>query len=463
MKRYLDQTYLLLIIPVLCETLPWLRYRLKLSVPFFMILLWAISMFCQNIKPILGWRRFSKYFWLCLISLVAYTFSQELWALFNHGSRLPYRLIANPLLQGSYLLIPYLSFKYDRLRELKWISILALIGYILTGILTIRTAVATGGLELSRTLTSEDTLSSWYSNDVYTAKVGGVGNYDYVYTAALMAPILMLMLLSNVKRHVSRNICLLFVAAAGAMWIIVKSGGLGTPVFVLMFTMLLSLYSFFVRHEKQVKLMGTIMISGLFIFMYAPSVLKPFSIVLSNIGEMFQEGGSIRTRFATVAEALNGDENTYAYKRYDLQRRSLDAFFSAPLFGIGSYSYETAAVMSSARQSRSINAKSIGGHSMLLDRMGSQGMFGSFTYFLYLFFLVKFFRALPREPFPNKWMIYPLVYVCSFIFTSITNPFNAFFSIAYFLPGMALLVAPIGTSAMIDRSSGPVTGNHYLR
>jgi len=89
-------------------------------------------------------------------------------------------------------------------------------------------------------------------------------------------------------------------------------------------------------------------------------------------------------------------------------------------------------------------------------------MFGSFTYFLYLFFLVKFFRALPRDPFPNKWMIYPLVYVCSFIFTSITNPFNAFFSIAYFLPGMALLVAPIGTSAIIDRSSGPVTGNHYL-
>lgn len=232
MKMPLDRVFLIfLTVPTLYEALPWLQYRMRARIPFTVMVLWVALMLMHNKAADFHWRKYSNAFKWCFFSLFLYSFMPEIFVLFGHASHLPNRIFVPVLLKGIMLLIPYFSFKYGKLREYKILSIIVLLSYCITGLLSFRASVMTGGLELSRTLTSENTLDAWYDVDANTARSGGVGNYDYVYTAALLFPLLLLMFYNLKLEQGFYKRRLLLLASIVATFYIVKTGGLGTPVF----------------------------------------------------------------------------------------------------------------------------------------------------------------------------------------------------------------------------------------
>lgn len=440
MKKRIDQLFLaLLTFSALCMFLPWLKYRLKMSVPFAVMLLWVISTLMRGRAVDVQWRRYSGAFKWCLFSLALYSFLPEMFVLFGHASHLPYRIFAPVLLKGIMLFVPYFSFKYGKIREYKIVSAIVLVAYCITGLLSFRTSMAFGGLEFSRILTSENPLDEWNDVDIYTAKAGGVGNYDYVYTAALLFPLLLLMLCNLKSEHGFMKHRLLLLVSMWAMFYIIKTGGLGTPVFVLGAGCLLIPIAAFTKKVRRIRIVGLSLSIVLLLFMYFPLIFSPFAGVFKGMGSLFPEG-SIRTRFETVAESFSGDKNAYAYKRYGLQRLSMEAFLSAPVFGIGEFSAESRSRISS--RSRLRGSEMLGGHSMFLDRLGGLGIVGIVPYVMYFVFLMKFYARLPCDQLGRNWMVYPTIFMCTMIFTSIANPFHTFFEITYFIPGFALLFCP---------------------
>lgn len=77
---------------------------------------------------------------------------------------------------------------------------------------------------------------------------------------------------------------------------------------------------------------------------------------------------------------------------------------------------------------------------MLLDLMATRGLIGFVFYVLYFVFLYRFYKSLPKTILGRGWPNAGVVYVFSFIVASIANPFNAFPSFAYFLPGIVMVI-----------------------
>ena len=136
----------------------------------------------------------------------------------------------------------------------------------------------------------------------------------------------------------------------------------------------------------------------------------------------------IHTRCVSVSEAFSGDQSTYAFARYQLQRRSFDAFLDHPMVGIGIYTVPHP------------KAYEVGGHSHLFDRLGQTGIIGGFLYFGFLIFLYLYYKQMTVSfGFSRQWLLVPLICIFTFIFSCIANPLPTFPVVLYYMVGLPLL------------------------
>lgn len=419
-----DKTYFLLVPIVLYVTLPWLAYRLRPIIPFLLFCLWFALQRNTN-RMFFQKRRFTQ---LCTITMVFFVFHsclKNIFALFGHGEFFTYSEFSTFLSAIIHFAIVHLSFKNMKFKEIEFLTIVALIGIALAGIAAIRGGMIEG-FEGARLLTTAGALleAAGKLDDNMLAYQIGSANYGTTYSFAMFT-VPLLWAIFKIKKL---NIRLLLIAALFSCVWTVKNGGLSTPVFVLLWGATMILSTMIGLKSRVIKIIGTTVIVLLVTFAYKPNIFSPLASAASALGSVFPEGMSIQRRFQSVADAFVGDKDSYAFNRYQLQRRSFDAFIDHPLFGVGIYAAPHP------------KAYDVGGHSLLLDRLGQAGIIGGFFYFGFLVFLSLYYKQMTVSfGLPRQWLILPLICIFTFVFSSVANPLPTFPVILYYMPGLPLL------------------------
>lgn len=420
---HFDKTYFLLVPVVLYTTWPWLTYRLRPIIPFLLFCLWFVFQRNPN------WNFFQKRIFLQLgaITLVFFVFNsclRNIFALVNHGQFFTYGELGTFLSAIIHFSIVHLSFSRMKFKEVEFLMFVALIGMMFAGIAAVRGGMIEG-FEGGRLITTSDEfLTSSQSDDKLLAYQIGAASYGMTYNFSMITVPLLWSIFTIKKRYIQ----LLLIAALGSCVLIIRNSGLGTPVIVLILGFVLFLCTIIGLKGWGIKLVGSMAIILLITFSYNPNLFSPLSSAANMLGSMFPEDSSIQARCKSMAEAFGGDVNTYAYNRYQLQRKSLNAFFEHPIFGAGLY--------------RHPHHKSfaIGGHSHLLDRLGQAGIIGGFFYFGFLVFLSQYYRQMTIcFGLPRKWLVVPLICIFTYVFTCIANPLPTYPVLLYYMPGLPLL------------------------
>lgn len=422
-----DWTYLILAIPVLASSWPWIAYRVRPVLFFVLVAAWAIVTPKRKVvieRPVV----FTKTFLCLACTLVGYACVQIVFAVFGYGDFPMRQVWTQALIQGSMLLVPYLSFKYGKMRELRFVTLVYLLGICLTAYSTYGASQTFDGAEFSRALTYANTASYDELERAYLGKVHGIGGYEYMYTMALLIPIVLLSFLPFKAKNLSFRGGLSFVLCLSA-FVCLKNGGLGTPFLVLGVGMLMAFGEFFTVRRCGMSKIGACVLAGYVLFIVAPVVYSPLAPLMRAVGELAPEGKSIQIRCNSIADMISGDKESYANRRYDLQRLSWHGFLERPIFGGGAYN-----------PGFTESTLKCGGHSMLLDLLAKEGLIGFVFYVLYFVLLYRFYRLLPKSILGRGWPNPGIVYIFSFIVASIANPFNTFLSLAYFLPGIVMVI-----------------------
>lgn len=430
----LDKKYLLLVPGVMYATWPWLSYRMPTIIPFSFFLVWFLLALGNKDINFVGKARFHARFVGVFILFCMFSYMGNLFALIGHGEYVRWFEYATTGFAISHFIVIHYSFKKGKFNEIVFLTVVALIGISLAGIGAVRGSMIEG-FEGGRALTTA--VEVFYSTEnienMILARTIGSANYGTTYAFALFfIPLLFLIL--GTRRPV---LMVLSIVAGVAILLVVKNSGLGTPVFVMV---LGCLYFFVTRVVARPKLIIAISIITsllLIVFAYNQKVLSFVAPLPKALGELFDEGTSIRWRCESVAKALQGDEYTYAASRYKLQVQSMDAFFEHPLLGVGMY------------RAPHPKAFMVGGHSCLLDRLGQAGFLGGVLYFAFLIGLYRYYVQLCLcFGFDRRWLSIPLSVMACYIFACIANPSPTYPGILYYIPGVFLLVARYGKRRM---------------
>lgn len=434
-----DKSYFLLVPVVLHSTWPWFGYRIRTIVPFIIFLIWLCVFKRVNVmfpgKHKLG---------ICFVWVIAwfcfYSYAQNLFALVEYSRFVHWFEYATTLTAISHFVIIYLSFKNLKLREVQFLTIVALIGIILAGVGAVRGSMIEdfeGGRILTTSLErhfSEDNL-----DNVNLARTIGSAGYGLTYSYAIFMPI-SLFALFQIKRFIPK---LLMACVFISLFLIVKNSGLGTPVFV-------SVLGFFMfcgllcgLRQRGILIIGSFAIFCLISFSYNPKIFSFAAPVPQMIGKLFETDSSIQQRCESISSALKGDRFTYAAERYQRQVQSIEVFLEHPLFGVGVYT---------APHPKSYL---VGGHSCLLDRLGQQGIFGGIFYFGFITSLYAFLKYLVFcFGFNSRWNSNIILVMLCYVFACIANPSPTFPAILYYIPGVFLLVSKYGKGmALRDENS----------
>ncbi len=424
-----DSAYFLLVPVVLYATWPWFMYRFRAILPFCIVVLWLVLKEHSR-KTFLQEGKFNFTFVLTVAFFLLHSFLGNVFAILGHGQFVPWRVYGTTLSALGHYLIVHYSFVNMKFKEMLFLTTVALIGTSFAGIAAIRGGMIEG-FEGGRLLTTswEMIEGTALSQDKWLAYQIGAANYKMTYSFAMFAPPL-LFAVFKVKRPIP---LLLLLTAAVACILNVKNSGLGTPVFVLAFGFLLVVCAKFGLRKKSLMIIGTAAITLLLTFTYTPGVFKPIVSTVNMLGRAFPDDSSIRKRCEAVANAFEGDETSYAFLRYQLQRRSIDSFFEHPVAGAGIY------------MAPHPKAYEVGGHSCLLDRLGQAGVIGGFFYFGFLLSLFSYYKQMTISfGFPRRWLSVPLICIFTYIFTCVANPSPTFPEILYYMPGLLLLTLKYG-------------------
>ena len=430
----LDKKYLLLVPGVMYATWPWLSYRMPTIIPFSFFLVWFLLALGNKDINFVGKARFHARFVGVFILFCMFSYMGNMFALIGHGEYVRWFEYATTGFAISHFVVIHYSFKQGKFNEIGFLTIVALIGISLAGIGAVHGGMIEG-FEGGRALTTAvDVFHTGEAIDnIIMARTIGSANYGATYAFALFfIPILFMML--EVKRPALR---FLSIVASISILLVIKNSGLGTPVFVMV---LGCLYFFATRvgaRPRFIIAMSVLTSLFLIVFAYNQRILSFVTPLPKAIGVLFEEGSSIRVRCESVANALQGDEYTYAASRYKLQAQSMDAFFEHPLLGVGMY--------------RTPHPKAflVGGHSCLLDRLGQAGILGGILYFAFLIGLYRYYVQLCLcFGFDRRWLSIPLSVMACYIFACIANPSPTYPGILYYIPGVFLLVARYGKRRM---------------
>lgn len=419
-------SYWLLVPAILQATIPWLAFRIRIIYVFALMLLW-VAVNCEEVERVFM-AKSSGVFRNALFWFIVYDFLNNVYALVGFGDFSTYNEATISLAQMVYFLVAHYVVVTNKYRGLKFLTFWALIGFVIAGLMSLR-GWGVEGLEGARALTGTGAreLSGERMEVIMDAIDIGLGDYRYVYLCAWLFGI-MLMVFGMAK---TMSLRLLSITVAIACAISVRMGGLGTPAFSMgVSAMLVVGWWILNKRRKIVKILGYILIITITFYYVAPVVYKPFSAPLRFIGNNMSEG-SIKTRISLIADLFEGDDN-YALERARAQLISWDTFCSYPILGEGMYHFDY----------EKGSKNHLGGHSLILDRLGKSGIIGFIPFILFLYWLGKYYEDITWNRFGKGWLAIPTMFIVIFVFSSIANPTFGVPQVMYIiLPGIAYLIA----------------------
>ena len=419
-----DKTYWALVPTVLYHCVPLLQSYITGYMPFFFFIIWLI-LERAKFKPIRRDARERRYFSLTLIFYMIYQFVPSFYWLFGHGDlRVP---MAQALNSIALFMVLYVSLRREKYRELIFLLTVACLGLSLAGI----TAFRLRGMENIQG--ARDVMGAGATNleqDMagrYAMSLG-LGGYTFMYICAFIVPSLLIGVFLVKNKLLRIGLLILSVL----LLYCIRTGGLGTPVFVCVFGIACVILWLISRSVKIMKICSIIGIVLMTVFITKPECFSFLSVPFEATSNSMEKG-QIQYRFETLANLFKGDRDSYAYGRYNLQRRSYNTFCENPICGVGAFSF-----MSTHENSDQARWK-VGGHSYFLDMLAYRGLLGSLPFYLFVYFLFKYFNRLSVTLLGSRWMSMCYVYLAVYIFAGIANPVPLFPATFYLmLPAIAI-------------------------
>lgn len=421
-----DKSYLILVPTVLYHCIPKMQTFISGYMPFFFCVIFLLYTWAtqkNKISDVVARRYFQK----ALLFYFIYVFIPPLYSLFQHGdSKVG---LAQAINNIALFCVLYMSIVRRKFQELEFLTYVAFVGFFIAGIASLR-AASLYEIETARDIMAGQGMVSIELQLKAQELLGlGLGGYTFTYVCAFLMPVLVLSAII-VKLWIYR---MFLCGVALSLFICVKNGGLGTPLLIMVFGMVLILLWVFIRKPIAIATGGVLGCIAIGFLMFAPSVLKPLHYPLKFVAENMEKG-QIQHRFETLSEAVEGDKNSYAFNRYQLQRRSLETFLKNPFFGAGAY--ENKSLSSNAMKMH----YSIGWHSFFFDMLGCRGLFGSLPYYLFLLFMLKYVKRLSLLLWGGQWFNIFSLYLVLYVFGGISNPVPYIPATFYIiLPGIALI------------------------
>ena len=407
MCRKFDYWYLLLVIPILRFCLPWLQYRVRVAVivPFFFV--WLIHMTFLPVRgPVPYWRQLRISFLFVIVFAVIYELLPLLYGRFglSYSSRVVFNWgkFVSAVAACFYMSIIYLSFVHKRFKELAFLLMIILCAGILSGVQSfLHGDLVEGGAARFMVTAGSDLAkgkASAFNNAMDTVEYGLAG-YGLTYFYAFGIPLLVYACLSIRKNWLMR---FFYICASLGFGVAVAKGGLQTPIMVAGVGIGLVLLSLLMRLRKGIIVLGVGLMVALWTFSVAPKVFSFLESPLRAFAQ-FSEKPVYKERLTSLADAVRGDTNSYAYSRYQLQKRSWDIFCGNLPFGGG----------------RNVQC---GDHSEFFDMLGYFGFVGLTVWVLYLICLTRFFIFLGKAFCGQKYVNMLYLYISAYLFASVANP-----------------------------------------
>ena len=432
-RKQFDNTYWLIVPVVLYHSVALLGYRVSGYIPFFLFVIWSVFQLSQTLSSngdTITRRLFVFALWWYLI----YNFIPSIYSLFGHGDFIV--PLAQALNNFSLLVVVYISLRKGCIKELKLLLLVMIVGFCFSGIQA-KTAIGSsyGTVQGARSIVGLQNNIAW--GEDFDAAVnairGGLGGYTYMYVCAFLIPAVVqaMILIKYVKFR-----CLLGAFVIALLYCI-ASGGLQTPLMVAAFGVILVFLSYFAKKCHVIKYGVVTAILVMSIYILYPKAYSFLGTPFRNIGENMSESSPYRWRLLLLADTVEGDEDNYAYRRFDLQRKSFKTFCENPIFGVGAFGY-----FSSHPNSRFMREKT-GGHSFFLDMLATRGLVGSAPFLMFVIYLVKFFKRISYTTLGKDWLDIVYVYLAVYTFAGIANPVPMFPATFYlFTVGAALHIKP---------------------
>lgn len=414
-----DESYWLLVLPVLYATIPWFQYRVRALIPFAFAMLWLMPKIPSIAKKMHTYE--GRAFFKVLLWYVLLVFIQELFAVFGSQKHMKYYQIATITTSVIFFLVAFYTIAYHKFSELRFLTVVTIGGFILAGMMAFR-GLGVVGMESARVMMSlQDSMNSQVPNAAAKAVIEyGLGGYSHVYNCAWLAGIAMLAFVISKDTRLK----VFYVLLAVSTIISVKVGGLATPFGIVVIEAMIFLIWLKTRSRKVILISGYIIVILFFLYANTPQVfsflIKPLNSLAQNMSD-----GSIKLRVVSVVESFNG-EVSYADTRAQMQLKSFRTFCRHPFFG-------TFGPFTGGSQ------LDLGGHSYLLDLLGGYGLFGLFVFAMFMGAMLKYFSVLGDLYLGSKWLVIPVFFMSVFLFSSIMNPVTFFANSVYLLPGIAYL------------------------
>jgi hypothetical protein len=412
-NRRFDWSYLLLYPYMAAAFIPWVKYHVQFRFVLPLMFGWALFAFFSR-RQLLFPRKGTLQLLATLFFLTMSHTLSLLYLPFGYSDGMDYVAFVDLVMVVFPLIVLHLSICNGRLRELRSLVLFCFICLaISSGMNFFGESVVEGG---SRTLTGA-MAETTDLKEMSAALEAGIGGFGYIYGLALLVfPVVFCikfmtrpmklffiffaMLVLATVYQVGYSICIIGVAVAGLMCLIaLVRGSLGA-----------------------MKLIGVIVVSALVSVVANPRVMSFLLNPLQRLGDRVGKE-EYQLRLNSVADAVAGNDKTYAVIRSELYWTSWRTFLDHPLFGMGHYDYER-----SVRES-----DNIGGHSLMFDMMGHYGLFGLSIFLLFFFFYARYLRVLSFTTLGVQW--WPAYYIFLFSASSIAvvNPLGGYMVYSDFL------------------------------
>ena len=386
------------------------RVRARYSIPF--IVLWYLYQSSRRRPNVIPVALLKQYFSLTFFALACYLVLPFPYGHYSAGSpfanMFAFRVNAAIWRSVEFLamfMIVQISLATGKFRELKFCTIAAIFPLVWAGVASLYggayIAAHGGSARILTALSQEGERSFEYMEMADKAASLGMGGSEGVYLSAFIIP-LQLVSIAYVKGWKKWA----FAAAALLECIAIQYGGLQTPLLITVAGIILAFIS---KKDKGCWVLGCgiIMALGMIWFSFNPRIFASFSGPLRKIGYYTEESfPQMSERFLSTADSVEGDKDSYAYMRSQLQQRSAKEFVKGNIL-VGRLFKR---------------GPGGGGHSELLDCLACYGLLGVFVIGLFWYAYLKYCNELAKVSLGRKWLALPYIYAGAWIFSSVPNP-----------------------------------------
>ena len=422
-----DKAYFLLVIPILRMTWPVLQYRVRsiIVVPF--ALAWFFFEYGRGMRSLIYIRQLKSYHYGMVFSIMLYLLLPVFYGLHSAGDRLSFRLYSAVAQIMEFLLLTIAvqhSLVVGKIKELKFLFYVLCGAFLWLGVAAVRGGAKVAEMGGARLITSINQVnrskSIEYDYQIQDALSAGMGTAPSMYISAFTVPLFILS--SFFMQRPWQKIACWVMAYMG--WLNMKYGGLNTPLMITVIGLGLMLMALWFHMKKSLVVMGIFLAIWMTAFSFNPKIMSFMAPPLRAVATLAENLPQIKMRCISMAEAVEGDMDTYAAVRYTLQQKSVRDFLNGTII-IGA--------LGEGRQYIG------GGHSELLDCLARYGLLGASVIFMFWYFYLKYCNELARVSLGKKWLVMPYIYAGAWIFSSIPNPALLGAPIMMlFIPGLAL-------------------------